>query len=165
MDLNVDKRKADLAKIHIAKKDLGLDEDTYRTIVRSIGGAASGSSADLDIAGRARVLHHLRSKGWRPQRIRKTAAASKRTTATGQAIASHGEVRMIRSLWIQMADAGAVENRSEQGLRAWVQSATRRYHYRRMGWSAPEFLPDWVACRVIEHLKQWGARCNVRFDG
>lgn len=165
MNPSVDTRKNDLAKIHIARKDLGLDEDTYRYVIRTVGKAESGSAADLDEAGRARVLRHFKSKGWKVRTSRMANdVRRKRATPDGEVLATDNQVRMIRSLWIQMADAGAVNNRSEQGLRAWVRSVTRRHHPQRAGWSAPEFLPDWVAQKVIEHLKAWAKRCGVNLS-
>lgn len=56
------KRQAELAKIHIAKKELGLSEGDYRAMLFEIGGQES--SGDLDRAGRRRILDHLRSLGW-----------------------------------------------------------------------------------------------------
>lgn len=156
-----DARRNDLAKIHIAKKDLALDDDIYRTIVRTIGKAESGSSADLAPPGRARVLQHLKSMGWKPRRAKPENGSAKRATTTGEILASDNRVRMIRSIWIQMADAGVIANREESSLRAWVRSTTRRYHPQRAGYSAPEFLPDWVAARVIEHIKSWARRCKI----
>lgn len=154
-----DTRRADLAKIHIAKKYLALDEETYRTIVRTIGKATSGSSADLTSLGRARVLQHFRRCGWKGNRLQ--ADRPKRVTGAGEVLASQGQIGMIRSLWTQMADAGAIHGRAEQCLRAWVRSTTRRYHPQRAGYGAPEFLPDWVAARAIEHLKSWARRCKI----
>lgn len=55
-------RKAELAQIHIAKAQLGLDEDTYRAMLWTVGRVKS--SADLDWAGRKRVLDHLKAKGF-----------------------------------------------------------------------------------------------------
>lgn len=165
MNPSTDTRKNDLAKIHIAKKDLGLDDDTYREVIRAIGKADSGSSRDLDEAGRARVLKHFKSKGWKVRRSRMdNDVRRKRATPHGEELASDNQVRMIRSLWIQMAEAGAVQNRTEQGLRAWTQSVTRKYHPKKAGYSAPEFLPQEVAQRVIEHLKAWARRCNIELD-
>ena len=161
MNTAEDTRRKDLAKIHIAKKDLVLDDETYRTIVRTIGKADSGSAADLSPLGRARVLRHFRLKGWNS---RKNDRQPKRITPAGEILASDGQVRIIRSYWIQMADAGAVKERSEQGLRAWVRSATRRHHDQLAGWSAPEFLPSWVAQKVIENLKAWARRCNIKLN-
>ena len=39
--------KADLAKIHIAKKELGLSDDVYRDILRSRFGKTKDSAAKL----------------------------------------------------------------------------------------------------------------------
>lgn len=58
-----DVRKSELAQIHIAKAQLGLDDETYRAMLWSIGRVRS--AADLDWAGRKRVLDHLRGCGAR----------------------------------------------------------------------------------------------------
>ena len=142
-------RRDDLAKIHIARKALDLDDEVYRDIIRSVGKAASGSSADLSPTGRARVLTHFAKCGWSPRR---------RANADGVVVASEHQVRLIGELWAALADVGLVQDRSEAALRRWVESASRRYHAKRVGWAAPEFLPSWVASRVIEHLKRWQAR-------
>lgn len=55
-------RTSELAKIHIAKKQLGLDDETYRHMLWTIGRV--NSSADLDHAGRKAVLEHLKSRGF-----------------------------------------------------------------------------------------------------
>lgn len=162
MNTAEDTRRKDLAKIHIAKKDLVLDDETYRTIVREIGKAESGSAAHLSPLGRARVLAHFRRKGWKSRQAENKTRP--RATPTGDVLASDGQVRIIRSFWIQMADAGAVNERSEQALRAWVKSASRRHHEQHAGWSAPEFLPAWVAQKVIENLKAWSRRCNIELN-
>lgn len=156
-----DQRRRDLARIHIAKKDMVLDDETYRSIIRNIGKVKSGSSADLSPTGRGRVLQYFKEQGWRPRSKRNV--TKKRTTDT-EILASDGEVKLIRSIWIQMADAGVVHERSEPGLRRWVLAATRRYHPDGVGYSAPEFLPDWVAQRTIEHMKQWARRCEVQLN-
>jgi hypothetical protein len=64
-------RQADLAKIHIAKDELNLPEEHYRTLVagvmadRGLGGPVS--SASLDAPGRRQLLQTLREMGWSPQ--------------------------------------------------------------------------------------------------
>src|SRR6187551_2882572 len=58
-------RNRELAQIHIAKKDLGLDDATYRDMLWSIGRVRS--AGDLDFTGRKRVLEHLRSRGFKPK--------------------------------------------------------------------------------------------------
>ncbi|ADE10454.1 regulatory protein GemA [Sideroxydans lithotrophicus] len=59
-----DQRRRDLAAIHAAKRDLAMSDDTYRDILWAV--ARVKSSADLDQAGRSKVLDHLRACGWKP---------------------------------------------------------------------------------------------------
>jgi phage gp16-like protein len=66
-----DLRKRELAAIHIARGQLGMDEATYRDMLWAV--ARVRSAADLDWAGRKRVLDHLagcgaRIGGKRPER-------------------------------------------------------------------------------------------------
>lgn len=55
-------RRKDLAMIHLAKKELGLDDDLYRLVLKQNCGVES--AADLDEAGRRRLLSFFRSQGW-----------------------------------------------------------------------------------------------------
>jgi phage gp16-like protein len=56
------RRRKQLAAIHAARRDLGLDEDGYRLMLREVAGV--DSAKDLDMAGRRQVLDHLRRVGW-----------------------------------------------------------------------------------------------------
>lgn len=56
-----DLRKRELAAIHIARQQLGMDDGTYRDMLWTV--ARVRSAADLDFAGRQRVLDHLSSRG------------------------------------------------------------------------------------------------------
>lgn len=55
-------RKRELAQIHIAKSDLGLDDDTYRALLMDVSGV--DSAAKLTAKGRKDVLERFISKGW-----------------------------------------------------------------------------------------------------
>lgn len=57
-------RKRDLAKIHIAKKELGFDDETYRDILEQIAGVRS--SALLDEEGRILVIKRFKELGFKP---------------------------------------------------------------------------------------------------
>ena len=63
MKLADDHRRRELAQIHIAKKQLGLDDETYRAMLWTVGRVHS--SADLDYAGRRAVLDHLTARGFK----------------------------------------------------------------------------------------------------
>lgn len=56
-------RSSALAQIHIAKKQLGLDDDAYRAMLWGV--ARVRSSKDLDHAGRTAVLEHLKKCGFK----------------------------------------------------------------------------------------------------
>jgi phage gp16-like protein len=65
-------RRNELAAIHVAKKQLGLDDDTYRTMLFTV--ARVWSARDLDHAGRQAVIEHLRRRGFK--RVEAPAAAA-----------------------------------------------------------------------------------------
>jgi len=59
-------RNTELGKIHIAKKQLGMDDDTYRDMLWTI--ARVRSAKDLDHAGRKAVLEHMKRVGFKGNR-------------------------------------------------------------------------------------------------
>jgi phage gp16-like protein len=56
-------RRAELAKIHVLKSQLGLDDSTYRAVLSEVAGV--DSSADCDARGRRAVLEHFKALGVR----------------------------------------------------------------------------------------------------
>ena len=69
--------RAEQQKIQIARRELGLDDGAYRTLLWTV--ARVRSSKDLDQHGRRAVLDHLKSRGWQP---RGAARAGKRAHNT-----------------------------------------------------------------------------------
>ena len=64
-----DPRRALMAKIHIAKKDLGLDEDTYRAVLARHGAPGDRpSSARMSVPQLESVVRELQAKGWTPKK-------------------------------------------------------------------------------------------------
>lgn len=65
-------RRAMIAKIHIAKQQLGLDDSTYREILRRHGGQGDKpSSAKMDDRQLDKVLQELVRKGFKPKQPKK----------------------------------------------------------------------------------------------
>ncbi|NDP58025.1 MAG: regulatory protein GemA [Oxalobacteraceae bacterium] len=56
-------RKNELSKIHLAKKQLALADDEYRSIMLAITGKQS--AADLDWQGRQKLLDHFKKIGFK----------------------------------------------------------------------------------------------------
>jgi len=64
------KRQKDLAKIHIAKDELGLTDKEYRFVIEGIMDErdipGTPSSANLDARGRQKLLDTFKDMGWSP---------------------------------------------------------------------------------------------------
>lgn len=55
-------RSRQLAAIHVAKKNLGLDDESYRAVLRNATGLES--AGDMDARQRAKVLADMRRRGF-----------------------------------------------------------------------------------------------------
>lgn len=131
-----DYRRSELAKIHIAKKDLGLDRDTYEDILWTI--CRVKSSANLDSQGRFKLLKHFRSLGWKSSRKKGKINDPKS--------------RKIWSLWYQLKDAGLIGSATARALRSEVKKLT--------GCDDIKFCDEAQKSHVIEVLKKWLARAS-----
>lgn len=56
-------RKRELAMIHVAKKELALPDDEYRSLLLAVTGKSS--SASLDWQGRKKLLDHFKKAGFK----------------------------------------------------------------------------------------------------
>lgn len=135
----------DLAKIHIAKKALGLDDDTYRAMIRRVSGNAVSSAKDLDDAGRGRLLREFKAAGWTP---------TPGTKAQAKRLASDPQSRKLRALWIALHQDGIVTDPSEGALITFCE--------RRTGVARLEWLTAAQASTLIEALKSWHSRVQQR---
>ena len=137
-----DARRRLLARIHCAKKDLGLRDGDYRALLESETGARS--CADLDLPALARVDRRLRDIGQL-----KPAPAPKRETEAKRS--KRPEVRRIWAIWYSLGRAGALRVKDWRvGLRSWT-----REHF---GVDDPEFLNRRQANRAVQQLQQWERR-------
>lgn len=126
--------RAELAKIHIAKKELKLDDDTYRGVLWDRYGKASAA----ELSGRqvADLIEHFRQKGWRPSTYRQSG--------------------LIHVLWRKLAEAGGIDRPDEKSLSSFVEHATGKDDLRK--------LTVYEASRVIEMLKKWLERLEGGAD-
>lgn len=132
-------RNAELAQIHLAKKQLGLDDDTYRAVLWTV--ARVKSAKDLDWTGRKALLEHFKAKGWKPAPPR-SAKASKP--------AAPGQDGLVRALWSELHAAGKVRDASDAALGSWLK---------RNRWpERAEWLTQRQINQAIEALKKWLTR-------
>lgn len=129
--------RAILAKVHIAKKELALSDDDYRSILGRVTGR--DSSRDCTAPQLERLLDEFRRLGWKPK---------------GGGGYGKPHVRKIYALWQDAGRSGAVDNASREALRAFVKRQTRK--------DAPEFCTPGDANRVTEALKAMIGRAEDR---
>jgi phage gp16-like protein len=82
-------RRTDLAKIHLAKKQLGLDDDAYRDMLWVA--ARVRSASELDEYGRRSVIEHLRKCGATFRRAKRPRPAADRAPLLGKIYAMLGD--------------------------------------------------------------------------
>ena len=133
-------RQATLAKIHIAKKELCLDDDTYHALLERLFGVTSAK--DLTARQHIQLLGELCRLGWKPK-----AANPKRAPLRLP------QLRKLRLLWYRLVEAGVVHSVEESSLLHFV---ARQTQVDRLEWLSVE-----QASQVIEALKAWGKRHNI----
>jgi phage gp16-like protein len=130
-----DLRRRELAKIHCLRRDLGLDEDTYRDALEQIAGVRSAS--ELDERGRQKVIEVLRHD------------AGKRGEYPGRPhnMKKRPELAKIEAL---LADSG----------RSWAYGegiARRMYKKQRLAFCTPEELRG-VITALVKDAQRRAAR-------
>lgn len=138
----VKQRKADLAAIHVGKKALNLDDETYRTMLWTV--ARVRSAADLDHKGRADVLEHMRRRGF--ARKDEAPAAAPATPAGKKPEVSADKQALI----------DAIERRL--GSRPWnyARAMAMRMFKLQLEWCGPDQLHRLVA--ALEYDRQRKAK-------
>lgn len=137
-----DGRNKDLAKIHIAIKELCMDDDVYRGLLNDIQRGCNTSSKLTD-RNRAKLIKKLRELGWQP----KVSSVS-----SGKVTALQPQDRKIRAQWRYLGELGAVRDASERALAAYVK---RQTGIERLQWTDSA-----QASKIIEALKQWIIRAG-----
>ncbi|WP_317992582.1 regulatory protein GemA [Bartonella gliris] len=119
-----------LAAIHMSKRALGLDDETYRALLYRLTGKQSAK--DLNYSEKRLVVAEMKACGFEPNVKRLEGKYAKK----------------LQALWIAGWNLGIIRDRSDKALLAFVKRQTGIDHIR--------FLRDSDdACRAIEALKGW----------
>lgn len=138
------RRRAELAKIHLACKALGLDDDTYRDLLARVTGQRSAGA--LNQRQRSAVLDALAEAGFRP-----TPPAR---AGTRRPLAREPQAMKARALWIGLWNLGVVASAEEAALAGFCKRQTGQAA---LQWCGPEELN-----KVIEGLRAMAARHGWR---
>lgn len=98
------------AAIHVAKKQLGLDDDTYRAKLQKITGKSSTKA--MSEPERQKVLQVFRNEGFAP------APAARRPD--GRAKLTGKYAKKMQALWIAGWNLGVIHDRDDAALRKFI---------------------------------------------
>lgn len=131
-----DPRRALLAKVHIGKKSLGLDDDTYRALLqRAVGVDSAGS---MSVHQLELVLGAMRRAGWKDTPTKRQSSPL---------------ARKIEVMWAELARVGGLRTDDlGASLRAFVR---RQTGVEQLAWLGPE-----DATKVLEAVKAMLARAR-----
>lgn len=124
-------------KIHVARKQLAMDEDDYRQVMLTATGQKS--MRDCTDGQLERLIDALKRKGFK--------AVSAKVSA-----ASHPMATKARALWISLFHLGVVQNPAEVALEAF---AARQLGCDKLSWARQS-----EGFRLIEALKNMGERAG-----
>ena len=130
-----DPRRQQLARIHMAKKQLGLDEDTYRSLLKRVGGAES--SAAMSTAQRNAVIAEFVRLGFK-----NGDQAGRRRVFPGKP-KNTADVPMLRKVEALLADA----------KRPWSYAhalSKRMFHVNRVEWLRDNQLHNLVSALQVD---------------
>lgn len=130
--------------VHIARRDLRLDADTYRAALRAVTGGKKDSCSAMSAVELQRALDHFKRVGF------KVRIKSKDQAEPSRPLEQHAMSTKIRAIWLMLHELGAIKDPSEAALAAYVKRITKV--------EALQWIDGEQFERVIETLKMWALR-------
>lgn len=139
--------------VHVAKRELGLDEQAYCEAINAVAKGKTSCSQLLDWE-LGSLLESFKAAGFKR---RSNGQQKRRLSPPSEAPVKTAEIRKIRAIWIAMHGHGFVSDPSETALNSYVKRMTARLNdgvgVAEVGW-----LNEWLATKVLEALKAWHRR-------
>jgi phage gp16-like protein len=137
--------RAALAKIHIAKKELGLTDEVYRDILSlrfKVNSAAKLTDRQATV-----LINSFKAHGWKQRKSTKKPTSPKY---------DNPQMRKVVAMWITLGQKGVVRNSSDKALQAYVKRMTG---VDKLLWCNGLQLDT-----LIKSLKKWAIREKVDLD-
>lgn len=142
--------KSQLIKlIHIAKQQLGLDDETYRTLL--IAETEKNSCSKMLKHELEKVYETLKTKGFQYTGVKK------HTAPAVQASDRRDDIKKIKAIWITMGHQGFISDSRDKALDAFVERMTKKFTGG-LGIKSLAWLDYELAQHVLESLKQYHIR-------
>lgn len=137
-----DPRRAALAKIHIAKKELAMTDDSYQALLQRLTGKESARA--LSLPDLERLLAEFKRLGWRPKTRKQKAEAPEDWRLP--------RIRLIKRLWRWLHQNNQVRDTSESALLSFCQ---QHMQAAQLNWAESHELN-----KCVEALKSWQRRAQ-----
>ncbi len=132
--------------IHVARRTLGLDDETYRAMLATVV-PGKNSCRDMSLQELKKVVTALEDKGFTVKPAKKPRRMS-----------APSEVSLkIRMIWRVMFNDGFVRDGSDSGLDRFVKRHTSKINGGQ-GVASLEWLRGDMEANFLESLKQWHIR-------
>ncbi|MBL4797624.1 MAG: regulatory protein GemA [Oleispira sp.] len=141
-----------ISKIHIAKKQLDMDDDTYRAFLKTA--VKKDSCSKMSFSELHQVVEAMKKKGFKVKA--KTSDKKMSPVSKGR------RIDKMRAIWISMAKAGHIKDGSETALLSWTQGEVKKQG------GIPVDSLEWlesqnkVLNKVLEQLKRWQTRVGEK---
>jgi phage gp16-like protein len=150
-----DPRRALITKIHIARSQLGMADDSYRANLAHYANGKT-SCTQMTVTELEAVLSAFKKLGFKAKPKAPTRQSEKKyspSTADGP----KDERSVIRAIWIFMYRAGFLRDGSETALNTYVTRQTAQLNGG-AGIQSVQWLEGKEAVLVLESLKKWCRR-------
>lgn len=134
-----DPRRVALAKIHIAKKELAMTDDSYQALLLRLTGKESAQT--LSLLDLERLLAEFKRLGWQAKPRKK-----KQVTEDWRM----PRIRLIKRLWLWLHQHGQVHDPSDSALLSFCQ---QHMQAAQLLWADSAELN-----KCVEALKSWQRR-------
>ncbi|MBU2673548.1 MULTISPECIES: gp16 family protein [Hafnia] len=135
--------------IHIARRQMHLDDETYRLMLSSVVSGKT-SCRDMSLGELEKVLAAFKERGFKASSNKKKTAVKPRSNIVGKIVA----------IWHTMHQQGFIEHDTPAALDSYVQRTTRNLNGGE-GIARVSWLRDQEAVKVLESLKRWHQRCML----
>lgn len=133
-------RNKKLAIIHIARKQCGLDDNSYRSLLSGSAGVESAKKIETEAQYR-KVIEAFKSLGFKSTRTKRKI--------------SDPQIAKCYALWCELFKVGAVKNKKYSALMSWIE--------RQLG-NKQDIITATQKSALIEDLKNWLDRVKVKND-
>lgn len=150
-----------IAKIHVAKRDMDLDEVLYREMLKTA--VRKTSLRAMNVVELERVVRYFKLKGWQPKSPKRGRSAARRR---GEGLPKRELEGKIWALFYELDSLDELRRLDAAVVDAYVERMTagegNRHFDNGPRVSAMRFASDKQLHRIVESLKKWVRRVHVR---